>query len=80
VNAPPKHISKKVPVKEGWQGFVLSESITKEVKGKQVLLLRVGWRLSLSNIHSLQKHKVKHMYVWVKKPPKHQDNDDETKE
>lgn len=69
-----KYEPKEVPVNEGWEGYVLAEAIYKLAGGKRLLLLREGWKLSSSNIRSLQTHGIKTMKVMAEKSRRNENN------
>lgn len=60
-----KWVVAEVPINELWKGHILAESIYKVgPKGQKILLLREGFTLNESIIHTLRKHQVKEFKVY----------------
>lgn len=54
---------RKVPVNEGWTGFVLGKDVLKSVNGNNVLLRKAGTRLTKDLLMRFENHGITHIYV-----------------
>jgi hypothetical protein len=70
-----EYVPKRVPTNEGWEGYVLANSIYKLEGDRNILLLREGWKLTKSNILRLKGHGIENINVMVEKKSPDPKND-----